>query len=442
MQQDLINLTRIVGLLGLACLCTQANAQHSRRTPIVEVIEQAQDAVVNISTTRIIQTRRLSLDYYLDDIFRTGPRRRAGVETHSVGSGAVIHPSGYIITNAHVIAQASDITVTFTNDVTLSAEIVAADPAFDLAVLKVDAKQPLKSLKLGSSEDILIGETVIAIGNPLGLGHTVTTGIVSALGRSLEFPNRSFDGLIQTDTAINPGNSGGPLLNINAELIGINTAIRGDAQNIGFAIPVARLWQELPRLLDIERHRRVRVGLSVDGLRATINQIIPDSPADQAGLKAGDRVIAFNQQPVDSGIDYYVQLQQHEPGDTVRIGIRRGTQQFDRSFKIEPIPLPDGAKLARERLGLNLVEITPQTRRRYDLPRYVSLITDSVEQNSPADRAGIRTGDVILRIERVPTATLIDLGLVLERVPARESILIEGVRLDPFFSWDVRIPTR
>lgn len=432
----------ITVVAGLGWAIVTAEAQHARRTPVVEVFEQARDAVVNVNTTRVVRPRRLLFNSALDDIFRIGPRRRQGVETHSVGSGAVIHPSGYIVTNAHVIAQGSDISVTFVDDRTLPAEIVAADPSIDLAVLKVSASRPLESLKLGSSEDILIGETVVAIGNPLGYGHTVTTGIVSALNRSLEFPDREFGGLIQTDTAINPGNSGGPLLNINAELIGINTAIRGDAQNIGFAIPVKRLWDELPRLLDIERHQRVRVGLAVDGLRGTINRVQPDSPADRAGLEPGDRVVSFDRRPIASGIDYYVRLQQREPGDEIRLEVNRGDQRLQRTLEIEPIPLPDGGELARERLGLELVEITPQVRRRYDLPRYVNLITESVERGSPADRAGILPGDVILRIERVPTASLTDLGLVLERVPARSSVMVEGVRPDPFFSWDVRLQTR
>lgn len=417
-------------------------AERSRRTPVVEVFEQARDAVVNVNTTRVVQMRRSLFNSYLEDIFRTGPRRRAGVETLSVGSGAVIHPSGYIVTNAHVIAQASDVSVTFADERTLPAEIIAADPSIDLAVLKVTAENPIKSLKLGSSEDILIGETVIAIGNPLGYGHTVTTGIVSALNRSLEFPGRSFGGLIQTDTAINPGNSGGPLLNINAELIGINTAIRGDAQNIGFAIPVGMLWREIPRLLDIERHQRVKVGLTVDGLRAEIRDVQPDSPAARADLRRGDRIETFNQQPIQTGIDYYVKLQQRSPADQIRLGIQRGNQRISSQLKIEPIPLPNGDQLARNRLGLALVEISPQTRRRYQLPSYVKLITESVERGSPADRAGIRPGDVIMRIERVPTTSLTDLGLVLERVPPRSEVMIEGVRPEPFFSWDVRIRTK
>lgn len=430
-------------LTAQTALTTQtAQAQPSRRTPVVEVFEQARDAVVNVNTTRVVRTRRLMFDSPLDDIFRIGPRRRQNVETHSVGSGAVIHPSGYIVTNAHVIAQASDVSVTLADNRTLPAEIVAADPSIDLAVLKVSADQPFNSLKLGSSEDILIGETVVAIGNPLGYGHTVTTGIVSALDRSLEFPDRVFGGLIQTDTAINPGNSGGPLLNINAELIGINSAIRGDAQNIGFAIPVKRLWDELPRLLDIERHQRVKVGLSVDGLRATITSVQPDSPAQEAGLRVGDRIVAFENHPIESGIDYYVRLQEHQPGDEIRITIRRQNQQFQRKLAIEPIPLPDGSELARQRLGLVLVEISPQVRQRYNLPSYVNLITEAVERNSPADRAGIRPGDVILRVERVPTTSLTDMGLVLERVPAAAVVMLEGVRPDPFFAWDVRLQTR
>jgi len=225
--------------VGAAARADDDTAPSRRRTPVVEVFEHARDAVVNISTTRIVRMRSRSP---LDDIFDFGRPGYRQQRVQSIGSGIVVHESGYIVTNAHVVSQASDVQVTFADETRLPADVLAVDSQHDLAVIKVAADHPLPHLKLGSSDDILIGETVVAIGNPLGLEHTVTAGIVSALNRQLDFGNDViYTGLIQTDASINPGNSGGPLLNIDSELIGINTAIRGDAQNIGFAIPVNRL---------------------------------------------------------------------------------------------------------------------------------------------------------------------------------------------------------
>ncbi|MDP7348694.1 MAG: trypsin-like peptidase domain-containing protein, partial [Phycisphaeraceae bacterium] len=209
----------------------------NRRTPVVRVFEQSRNAVVNISTTQIVQLRD-PLGFDLFEQFFHMPRRRT-FRRQSVGSGFVLHEAGYIVTNAHVVARTAERKVLFADERAFDAQVVALDHEHDLAVLKIDADGPLATLPLGTSHDLMVGETVIAIGNPLGLSDTVTAGVISAVDRELEFGDgKSFKGLIQTDASINPGNSGGPLLNILGDLIGVNTAMRGDAQNIGFAIPV------------------------------------------------------------------------------------------------------------------------------------------------------------------------------------------------------------
>jgi serine protease Do len=429
----------VVGALGVLSALAGAPAakQDGRRTPVVEVFERCRDAVVNISTTRVVRMQALGQGWLWDDIFDFGRPAITNRRVQSVGSGVVVHESGYVVTNAHVVSQASDVRVTFADKHTVPAEVVAVDPEHDLAVLKVKTTEPLPYQKLARGGDVLVGETVIAIGNPLGLQHTVTAGIVSALNRDLEFSDRvTYRGLIQTDAPINPGNSGGPLLNVNGELIGINTAIRGDAQNIGFAIPVERLWELLPALLDIERRQRVRFGLHVSGQEAEVLEVREESPAEKAGIRKGDRILEFNGQRLRDGIDYHAHLLSQPPDTPVRLKVRRGDKVLSVTVKLESIPLPDGAKLARELLGLELVEISADLRRRYDLPEYAGLMVERVMRGGPADRVGIIASDLILRLHRTPVTSLKDVGLVLEQTQPNDPVVVEGLRIDadrPFF---------
>ncbi len=428
--------TALLLLVSLPAAVAQTTRDR-RRTPIVEVFERSRDAVVNISTTRIQETRSP-----FEDIFGRMPRSRRAV--HSVGSGFVVHESGYIVTNSHVIARASDIGVSFADGKTFPAQPVGIDNQHDLAILKVDTGRPLKALPLGQSDDILIGETVVAIGNPLGLQHTVTSGIVSALDRQLEFgSDTEYDGLIQTDAAINPGNSGGPLLNINGELIGINTAIRGDAQNVGFAIPVGRLWELLPAILDIERRERVRFGLHVSRAPAQVVYVEPGSPAARAGIRSGDELVAFNGRPIRDGFDYYAELLRQRPGSDVLLNYRRGRLDTARQVTVplETIPAPDGNALAKRLLGVEVEPFPEDIRRRYQLPRDIGLLVRRVNRRSAADRAEIIANDLIRSVDRYPVSSIDQLGLILERVKPGEQVYVEGLRLnaDPPFRWRVML---
>jgi serine protease Do len=443
MRQWIIVVTALVPLAAPAW--GEDPRRADRRTPVVEVFEKCRDAVVNISTTRIVQVRALQFASPFDEMFNFGIPRVRDRAVSSVGSGAVIHPGGFVVTNAHVVAQASDVKVIFADQKTLSARIVAIDPQHDLAVLKVDSVQPLPSIRLGRRDDLMVGETVVAIGNPLGLQHTCTTGIVSALNRSLNINEESdYSGLIQTDAPINPGNSGGPLLNVNAQLIGINTAIRGDAQNIGFAIPVDRLWELLPEMLDIERHARVKFGLAVDGPTAVVTAVRPGSPAEEAGLKPGDKLLEFNGEPVRDGIDYYVHLLALRPGETAKLHLRRGDKRVDATVPLKAIPAPDGRALAGRLFGIVLDPVPDKLRRSLELPDDIGLIVTSVEDGGPADRAGIRPGDLILGLNRINVPDLPAAGLALEGVAPGREVFIEGLRLNVErpFRWRVVLKSR
>jgi len=422
-----------------------SDARQRRRTPVVEVVEQCRDSIVNISTARVVRMRSLGPRDIFDDIFDFRRPEQTQRRIIPVGSGAVIHRAGYIVTNAHVVAQTSNIIVTFANGSSSTADVVAVDPSHDLAVLRTEALNPLPTIRLGHSGDLMVGETVVAIGNPLGLSHTVTTGIVSAIGRELRYSESLvYSDLIQTDAAINPGNSGGPLLNINGEMIGINTAIRGDAQNVGFAIPVDELWELLPNLLDVEKRQRMRVGLRVVGKDGRIEEVRAGSPAATAGLRPGDRLVRVDNQPLTSAIDFYVTLAERRPGQRLGLLVERGGKTIEASVELQEAPIPDGNALAGKLFGIELAELPESVRSRYELPSYFRLVVDSVQPNSPADRVGIREGDVILRLNRIAVTKLEEVGLTLESVQPGEEVLVEGLRwrADPAFIWNVPVRTR
>lgn len=396
-------------------------AQQARRTPVVDVFAQTKDAVVNIAATQVVErTVRFSP---FDDLFGPplfGDRPRQRYEQTSLGSGAVIHPEGYVITNAHVVARAVRLKVIFADKEEHEAEAVAVDERHDLAVLKLKSSGPFPAIKLGRSNDLMIGETVIAIGNPLGYEHTVTAGIISALNRELPVSSdTSYRDLIQTDTSINRGNSGGPLMNILGELIGLNTAIRSDAQNIGFAIPVDTVRRLLPDMLSVEQRRRIQIGLRL-GWRDRIFVVETSGPAEEAGVEVGDEVLRVDGVPIRQDIDYYVHVLNIDPGSSLRLDLKRGGRHLTATIQPQPIPIPDGAELMRRKFGLSVQPLTAAQARRLDLEG--GLIITDVEPGSPADESGFRQNLIIVRIGRYFPSDMEELGLLLERIRHGEKV--------------------
>jgi serine protease Do len=411
-----------------------ADPRAQRRTPVVEVFERARDAVVNISSKEIIEVRSAGpFDRFFEDLFDMPSRPHTRQFTRqSVGSGFVIHPGGYIATNAHVVSRTAERKVIFADGREYDAQVVAHDTARDLALLKIDADSALPTLPLGRSDDLMIGETVVAIGNPLGYQHTVTAGVVSAVGRDVEFgPEMMLRNLIQTDAGINPGNSGGPLLNVLGELIGVNTAVRGDAQNIGFAIPVDQLRQVLPELLDVQRRYRITSGMRLSNLgEPRILEVEPGSPAAEVGLRAGDLVIACDEQPVRQGMDVDFALIGRKPGDVVALRVQRDGRPVQARLRLGARPAPDGLELARQKLGLDLHPLPEEVARQLGLPNAAGLLVVKVEPGGPADRIGLERRDVLLSLGRYPLSTLEDLGQLLESAPSGEEIPLALVRVD------------
>lgn len=433
----------LFAILHFAAMTTGARADDSRAarmTPVTRVFQQASPAVVNISSTTIVTYRQtLGFGGAFDDIFQlpfdTAPQR---YKTNSVGSGFVIHRDGYVVTNAHVVNRTVERKVSFADGTELNAEIVALDAEHDLAVLKVAASKPLPFLHLGHSNDLMPGETVIAIGNPLGLKHTVTTGIISAIDRELQFDrNRSYKGLIQTDASINPGNSGGPLLNVVGDLIGINTAIRGDAQNIGFAIPVDRLHELLPTMLDIERLRRVSLGAKFGTtieenklVGARIESVAAHSPADKAGLRAGDIVTAVSGNPTHSFIEVFSALESAPVGKPLDLSVTQNGGSVKKvSLTMVDVPRPDGGELLWKRFGIRARPLSKSDLQNLGLRNAVALIVTDVRQNSQAAREGLERGDLITKIGGIPTGSLDQAGAILEEVRTGQNVGLGVMRI-------------
>ncbi|HZF12040.1 MAG TPA: trypsin-like peptidase domain-containing protein [Thermoanaerobaculia bacterium] len=369
---------------------TDPAGQRERRTPVVVVIERISPAVVNISAESIVR----EADPFFGGFFGTRQRR-----AQSLGSGFIVDASGIVVTNAHVVQGASSITVTTLDGRELKAQVLGSDRDADLAVLKVDGKN-LPAVPLGSSADLMIGETVIAIGNPFGLSHSVTTGVISARGRTVpsEQGERVFTDFLQTDASINPGNSGGPLVNILGQVIGINTAIVSGANGIGFAIPADRarrvvndllrfgelhpLWTGLRLLtVDPELARRNDLGAAHG---AFVFKVYPSSPAAQAGLALGDVLTAIQGQPIASREDVITALYSLPEGTALQVAARRGTRAFDATLRPIRPPRDLGLRILAQGVGLEVSE------------ERGALVVHQVTRRSAADRTGLEPGDVII----------------------------------------------
>ncbi|HEX7704882.1 MAG TPA: trypsin-like peptidase domain-containing protein [Thermoanaerobaculia bacterium] len=405
-----------------------ATVSAQRRTPVVVVAHNVLPSVVNIQTEATI--RRRTSDPFFDPFGFFGGRERS-YTSQSLGSGFVWSADGIIVTNNHVVEGASRITVNFQDGTQLPAKLLGVDPDSDLAVLRVEAKD-LPAATLGTSSDLMIGETVVAVGNPFGLSGTVTTGVVSALGRSVpsESKNRTYTDFIQTDASINPGNSGGPLLNIEGRVIGINVAVYAQAQGIGFAIPVDRARKVIQDLLDYgEVHASwlgaVTATLTPEEARrlghrsqrgALVVRVFSDSPAERAGLRPGDVITSVAGKPVDSREAFSTFTSTMASGQAVAIAIERSGAA--RTVQLTPIDPPGG-------LGLRILEDVAGLR---VADERRSVVIDRVLSGTRAAEVGLAAGDLIVGVNGTEVTSTKDLNTAVMRGAERSSIVLSVAR--------------
>lgn len=421
---------------------TRAHGPVSRRSAVVEVVEKVGPAVVNINTEEIVSKRPNPFygtgDPFFDKFFSIFKPPR-DYRRQSLGSGVIINSSGYILTNEHVISHASSITVKLIDNREFSAKLIGADPRTDIAVIKIDAKTPLPFVKMGQSDDLLIGETVIAIGNPFGLSHTVTTGIISAINRNIKAGKyKVYTDFIQLDASINPGNSGGPLLNVNGELVGINTAIFRKGEGIGFAIPINRAERIVDDLIRYGEVQQGWLGIFVQSLTpelvdffeipnlrgVLISKIFKNSPADKAGIATGDVILAIEGSKVTSPKDFQNMLSSYTAGDQVTIDfINHNNKKKTIQLVTTPIPESMAEDLAKSWLGVQVTEITSDLINRYNLFTKSGVLITRLGKASAMARVGISPGDIIRQINKQTIGGMPDFRKAVIEAMKRNSVL-------------------
>lgn len=375
--------------------------REARRDATVRAIQKAGPAVANISTERLVEGRPTrGRSRFFEEFFEGFSRPR---KTRSLGSGVLFDPEGYILSNAHVVARASRIVVNLPGDeTTYDARLINLSEADDLALLKIDSKAPLPVLRFGRSRELLIGETVIALGNPFGLENTVTRGVISARDRRIVRDGKTLPGeFIQTDAAINPGNSGGPLINLDAELVGINTAVHASGQGIGFALPVDRIRAILNKISRAEALTDLWVGLELEDSDrgVVVTGVEPDSPADRANLAVGDLLEKHAGAPLESVFALHKALIGLENGRSVDLVLNRSGKRYRASIKVVEKP---AVAIVKARLGLVGRSLPPGLGGAADQGVQVK----DVRPDSPAARVGMKPGDILTKVGRTVTVPL------------------------------------
>ncbi|HEY7534990.1 MAG TPA: DegQ family serine endoprotease [Thermodesulfobacteriota bacterium] len=419
-------------------------------TSLAEQVKRLKPSVVNISTTSVLGRGTFQSPFgggqqdpfeeFFKRFFGDLPQRE--FKQRGLGSGFVLTEDGYIVTNNHVVEKATDIDVILEDGEKYNAKVIGKDPKTDVALLKINPKHKLPAVSLGDSEKLEIGDWVIAIGNPFGLGHTVTVGIVSAKGRSLGLG--AYDDFIQTDAAINPGNSGGPLFNLQGQVVGVNTAIIAGGQGIGFAIPISLAKNIINQLKDTGKVVRGWLGVLVqqitpeiaEGLKLTepngalVSDVTPGGPAAKAGIQRQDVITEFNGLAINEMQELPKLVAATPPGTEVQLKYLRNGKEKTARLKVAEQPeeiaksgVPRGEQI-EQNLGLIVQEINPQIQRRLGIEDSQGVIITNVESGGPAQESGLRVGDLILEINKKQIKNLEDYRKSMDSIKNGETALL------------------
>jgi len=420
--------------------------KYNRENAVVKTIKRVGPAVVNISSEYETRQQRNPFnafgrdplfDRFFKDFFDHGYNRQE--KRTSLGSGVIIDGRrGFILTNAHVITRAGTITVTLKDEREFNAQIVGADPDSDLAVLKIDSREKLPDITMSRSDDLLIGETVIAIGNPFGFSHTVSTGVISAVNRSVRTEARTFHDFIQIDAPINPGNSGGPLLNINGDLIGINTAIYAGARGIGFAIPINKARRIVTDLIAYGEVIQAWIGLLVHDLNrelveyykiptgkgVIVESVTDRGPADRAGIKSGDIIMKINNRPVPSNSAFQDIMRGVSAGETLQVRLKRRDKLLSVAVDAKVFPPEQALALAERLLGVLVANLEPQTRRKHRIAAESGVLITELRNGTYLARVGAGPGDVIRQIDDFKINSIEDFKAAIVKFRRKKSVVL------------------
>ncbi len=400
-----------------ASFVSPGRASELRHTAIVRAVEGARASVINIHGQKTVRLSDDAQGPGAADAFR---------QVNGMGTGVVIDPRGYVITNYHVVEGVGEIQVATIDQKVVTAQLVAHDAKTDLAIIKIPTEHKLPAIRIGSSTDLMPGEPVIAVGNAYGYEHTVTRGIISALHRTVQVSDeQKYHDLIQTDASINPGNSGGPLLNIDGEMIGINVAVRVGAQGIGFAIPVDQVMDVAARLLSAERLDNISHGVveitkwDNETPHCVVQSVRTNSPAEKGGLLAGDIVESVGENHIDRALDLERAFLGRKVGEEVALAVRRDGQPKTISIVIGQGEALVGARPIDDRtwdvLGMKLDVLSADVLQRYNTRYRGGLKVVAVRSDSPAAEQGIRRGDILVGMHIWETISPDNVAYILNR---------------------------
>jgi serine protease Do len=427
-------------------------AAGSRMVPvdIPQLFKGVSPAVVNISTTQVVKFNHPQMrnpfgqqdpfDDFFNKFFGRMPREQ---KRRSLGSGFIVSSDGYILTNNHVVDKADEVTVTLLDKEQFKAKVVGTDTKIDIALIKIDTRKKLPYVALGDSDQLEVGEWVVAIGNPFALGHTVTAGIVSAKGRIIG--SGPYDDFIQTDASINPGNSGGPLFNLKGEVIGINTAVIQGGQGIGFATPIQLAKSVLDQLKEKGKVTRGWLGVYIQRLTpetaeslgipgrqgALVSDVTSGGPAEKAGIRSGDVIVGFDGKEIRDQHDLPQVVALTKPGKSVEVRLLREGKETTVAVTIalmegEPGKPAGGHEISKD-LGLTVQDITPEIAQRFEIGNTKGVVVTGVADGTPAEDAGFNEGDIVRAIlrqdKRIPVTNAAEFAKLVKKFQSDKTML-------------------